>query len=102
MAETIFKSGMEGLDKKLDYIRSGENVVFRVKELEHFCFFSEEFLKEQILEGKHVIYICFGEEKSLTHFREGLTVHQIDPAVGFELFTPVSYTHLTLPTICSV
>ena len=38
---------MEGLDKKLDYIRSGENVVFRVKELEHFCFFSEEFLKEQ-------------------------------------------------------
>ena len=87
MAETIFKSGMEGLDKKLDYIRSGENVVFRVKELEHFCFFSEEFLKEQILEGKHVIYICFGEEKSLTHFREGLTVHQIDPAVGFELFT---------------
>lgn len=87
MAEHIFKSGMEGLDKKLDYIRSGENVVFRVKQLEYFRFFSEGFLREQILEGKKVIYIRFGAEKLLTEIQEGLTIHQLNPEIGFELFT---------------
>lgn len=87
MTEHIIKSGMAGLDKKLDYIRAGENVVFRVKQPEHFCFFAQEFLKEQIHEGKNVIYLRFGKKKRLTDIQEGLTVHQLDPTIGFELFT---------------
>lgn len=86
MEENRLKSGMEGLDQKLDYIRTGENVVFRVKQLEDFCFFSERFLREQIREGKKVIYLRFGKEKPLTELQEGLTVRQIDPSIGFELF----------------
>lgn len=87
MTDNIIKSGMEGFDKKLDYIRAGENVVFRVKELDHFRFFSEEFLKEQIQEGKNVIYLRFGRKNVLTDIQTGLKIHQLDPSIGFELFT---------------
>ncbi len=87
MAEDYIRSGMDGLDRKLDYIRSGENVVFRVKEPDHFRFFSEGFLKEQIAEGKKVLYIRFGKDEPLTKIRDGLEVRQVDPAEGFELFT---------------
>lgn len=87
MTEDFIRSGMEGLDKKLDYIRMGENVVFRVKQLEHFRFFSEGFLKEQIREGKKVIYLHFDKEETLTDILEGLVVRQMDPTIGFELFT---------------
>ena len=87
MTDNIIRSGMEGFDKKLDYIRAGENVVFRVKELDHFRFFSDEFLKEQIQEGKNVIYLRFGSKKVLTDIQTGLKIHQLDPSIGFELFT---------------
>ena len=87
MEDNTIRSGMEGFDKKLDYIRAGENVVFRVKELDHFRFFSEEFIKEQIQEGKNVIYLRFGRKKVLTDIQKGLKIHQLDPSIGFELFT---------------
>ena len=87
MEDNTIRSGMEGFDKKLDYIRAGENVVFRVKELDHFRFFSEKFIKEQIQEGKNVIYLRFGRKKVLTDIQKGLKIHQLDPSIGFELFT---------------
>ena len=62
MTDDFIRSGMEGLDKKLDFIRAGENVVFRVKQLQHFRFFSDVFIKEQIDEGKKVIYLRFGKQ----------------------------------------
>ena len=42
-----------------------------------------------------------------TDVREGLKIHSIDNHVDgisqtFSVYAPVSYTHLTLPTICSV
>lgn len=87
MTEEFIQSGMEGLDKKLDHIRKGENVVFRVKQLEHFRFFSDHFLREQLQEGKNVIYLRFGREEALAEEQEGLKLHQVDPSKGFELFT---------------
>ncbi len=87
MEEELIHSGMEGLDKKLDYIRAGENVVFRVKKLEHVRFFAERLINEQLCEGRRVLYLRFGREELLTDLPAGLIVHQVDPAEGFELFT---------------
>ena len=83
----LIRSGMTGLDKKLDFIRAGENVVFRVTQLQHFRFFSDVFLQEQLREGKKIIYLRFGSQEPLTDRTEGITIRQVDPRMGFELFT---------------
>ena len=87
MTEEFIQSGLEGLDKKLDHIRKGENVVFRVKQLEHFRFFADRFLKEQLQEGKNIIYLRFGREEALAEEQKGLRIRPADPSEGFELFT---------------
>ena len=87
MRKDLVRSGMEGLDKKLDYIRTGENVVFRVKKLEHVRLFSNHFIREQIHEGRKVIYLRYGREGALAEEQEGLVIQKADPRAGFELFT---------------
>ncbi|MDE6960644.1 MAG: hypothetical protein K2P27_07270 [Lachnospiraceae bacterium] len=87
MRKDLVRSGMEGLDKKLDYIRTGENVVFRVKKLEHVRLFSNHFIREQIHEGRKVIYLRYGREEALAEEQEGLVIQKADPRAGFELFT---------------
>ena len=87
MGNDYFKSGSEGLDKKLDYIRSGENVILRVTKIQDFCFFSGPFLKEQLREGRKVVYLRFGNHEPLTEYSEDFEIRQLDPSIGFEIFT---------------
>ncbi len=80
-------SGLTGLDQKLDYIRMGENVVFRVKHISYFSFFAERFLQQMGLEHKAVHYIALDKAPAFVQEESGVKIHQLDPSVGFELFT---------------
>lgn len=80
-------SGLTGLDQKLDHIRMGENVVFRVKHISYFSFFAERFLRRMEREKKTVHYIALDKLPSFAQEGSCLIIHQMDPSVGFELFT---------------
>jgi hypothetical protein len=80
-------SGLSGLDQKLDYIRMGENVVFRVKHIAYFSYFAEHFLEQMEREHRVVHYISLEKELPFAVEEEYVQVHSMDPSVGFELFT---------------
>ena len=41
-------SGIEGIDKALDYIRLGDNVVWQVSDIEEYAFFVESLARQAI------------------------------------------------------
>ncbi len=85
MAEYV-STGYEGLDQKLDNVRWGENVVFRIQSKQHFLYFSNAFLEQARKDGRTVHYIHFKQVDPLYYAQDGLEVHEVDPKVGFELF----------------
>ena len=51
------KSGIPGLDQALDQIRLGDNVVWRVSDLEEFRCFAGPFVEQARRDGRNIIYI---------------------------------------------
>ncbi len=87
MEDKKLNSGLPGLDKKLDYFRYGENIVYRVKHISHFTFFIERLLQQMEAEKKTVHYVTLSLEHPFDQGEECLQIHQMDPSIGFELFT---------------
>ena len=52
-------SGIPALDQALDYIRMGDNVVWRVSSLEEFKVFSDPFVEQAKKDGRKIIYFRF-------------------------------------------
>ena len=56
-----------------------------------------------IFEGKNQAYGAYRlRANSTKRHNVAMLIVVVIAAVGFSIPTPVSYTHLTLPTICSV
>lgn len=87
MEDKKLNSGLPGLDKKLDYFRYGENIVYRVKHISHFTFFIERLLQQMEAEKKTVHYVTLSLEHPFDQGEECFQIHQMDPSIGFELFT---------------
>jgi len=80
-------SGIEGLDKALDFIRFGDNVVWQVSDIEEYAFFAEKLARQAIKEKRNLIYIRFAQHKPLLKNQEGLKIIKLDANIGFESFT---------------
>ena len=52
-------SGLPGMDKLLDYIRMGDNVVWQVTTLDEFLYFARTFAAQSIADGRNLIYMRF-------------------------------------------
>ena len=48
-------SGLPGMDKLLDYIRMGDNVVWQVTTLDEFLYFARTFAAQSIADGRNLI-----------------------------------------------
>ncbi|MBR3494758.1 MAG: phosphoenolpyruvate synthase [Clostridia bacterium] len=59
------KSGIPGLDQALDQIRLGDNVVWRVSDLEEFRCFAGPFVEQAKRDGRNIIYIRFADHPEL-------------------------------------
>ncbi|MGN1276723.1 MAG: PEP/pyruvate-binding domain-containing protein [Floccifex sp.] len=80
-------SGLAGLDKKLDCVRCGDNIVFRVLDLEYFRFFARQFVFQSLHDQRDIHYIRFGEHKPMIEKIKNVFLHQLDPNEGFESFS---------------
>src|SRR5450830_1878684 len=81
------RSGVEGIDKALDFIRLGDNVVWQVSDIQEYSFFVERLARQAIKEKRNLIYIRFAQHKPLLKPQEGLKIIKLDTNAGFESFT---------------
>ncbi|MCD7956626.1 MAG: PEP/pyruvate-binding domain-containing protein [Lachnospiraceae bacterium] len=106
------KSGLSGLDRILDNIRLGDNVVWQVTDLSEYHFFVEPYIRQAIEDQRNLVYIRFAqhppifplpEEPELSKDCEvscilpegGIHVYRFDPEVGFEQFTVAIHDVIT-------
>ena len=57
------RSGVEGIDKALDSIRLGDNVVWQVSDIEEYSFFVEQLAMSAIKEKRNLVYMRFAHHK---------------------------------------
>ncbi|WP_405295283.1 PEP/pyruvate-binding domain-containing protein [Methanobrevibacter sp.] len=104
------KSGIPGLDKALDNIRLGDNVVWNVTNLNEFSYFVDPYVKQAKEDNRNLIYIRFANHSPLIEMtdedfklleieknnpdaefcmieRDGIKIYQVDPYKQFETFT---------------
>ena len=80
-------SGIPEMDKALDNIRLGDNVVWRVSDLSEFRLFMEPYVKQAIKDKRKIIYFRFaGHEPFITDSPEVKTI-KIPLTHRFENFT---------------
>ncbi len=80
-------SGIESLDKVLDHIRFGDNVVMQVTCLNDFKRIVQPFVAQAIAEQRNIIYIRFAKHQPLLKPQKGLKIYELSAKEGFETFT---------------
>jgi len=80
-------TGLAGLDEVLDGLRIGDNVVWRVSDLEDYRRFVPPFLDAAANAGRQVIYLRFGEHPPIIEQHPAVRTIRIDALGGFESFT---------------
>ncbi|WP_022760658.1 PEP/pyruvate-binding domain-containing protein [Butyrivibrio sp. AD3002] len=80
-------SGIPEMDKALDNIRLGDNVVFRVSELSEFKLFVDPYIEQAKKDNRNIIYFRFASHEPLVEdCPEVKTIH-IPLSHRFETFT---------------
>jgi len=88
-------SGLNGVDKVLDGLRTGDNVVWQVRNVNSYINFVRPFARFSKLSGRRLIYMRFADHPPLLNPEEYSAVYEIDPLSGFEHFTAAVYNIVT-------
>ena len=88
-------SGIPQMDTHFDNIRLGDNVVWRVDELEQFKLFMKPYVKQAIADGRNLIYFRFATHEPLLEEQEGLKIINVELNHRFENFTVEIREHIT-------
>jgi pyruvate, water dikinase len=92
---TIVSTGIEGLDAILDGLRIGDNVVWRVDDIEDYRRFVEPFVAAASAQGRQIIYLRFGHHDALVPEGPGIRTVRLEAQGGFETFTVQVYQLIT-------
>jgi hypothetical protein len=81
-------TGLAGLDEVLDHLRIGDNVVWRVSDLDDYRRFVLPFVNAAARSGRRIIYLRFGEHAPVIDAQHpSVQTIRIDALGGFESFT---------------
>ena len=86
MVERI-STGISSLDRILDYLRWGDNVVWQVDEIEDYRYFVKPFINQALSQNRKVVYMRFGEHPAITEPGGNVKVYNLDASSGFEAFS---------------
>ena len=81
------ESGIPEMDQALDNIRLGDNVVWRVEDLDDFKLFMEPYLKQAIKDKRNIIYFRFAEHAPLIEDTPKVHTIHVPLSHRFETFT---------------
>ena len=80
-------TGIEGLDKIIDGLRMGDNVVWQIENINDYKKLAEAFVKSAIREKRRLVYMRFGHHDPLFAQDAGLKIYTLNPDDGFEGFS---------------
>ena len=80
-------SGIPQMDERFDNIRLGDNVVWRVDDLEDFKLFVKPYVEQAIKDKRNLIYIRFASHEPFFEETEGLKIVNVELSHRFETFT---------------
>jgi len=88
-------SGLSGLDNILDGLRTGDNVVWQVRNIESYSAFATPFAYLARTSGRRLVYMRFAGHPPLFKPEDCSALYDIDPLEGFEHFTSIVYNIIT-------
>ena len=80
-------SGIPEMDKALDNIRLGDNVVWRVSGLDEFHLFVDPYLEQAIKDHRNIIYVRFASHPPITEGHPEIKTVHIELSHRFETFS---------------
>lgn len=81
-------SGIPALDRVIEGLRLGDNVVWQVDGPENYLKVARPFVKQALQEGRTTVYVRFAPHESLFFPPQaGLEVAEVDPRPGFDSFS---------------
>ncbi|WP_409525632.1 PEP/pyruvate-binding domain-containing protein [Nitrincola sp. MINF-07-Sa-05] len=86
-SEQVVSTGISGLDQILSGLRIGDNVVWRVEDIDDYRRFVTPFVAAAVAQGRSIIYLRFGHHSPLVEEGQGVRVVRVDALRGFEAFT---------------
>ncbi len=86
MDKGTVSSGVAELDKVIQCLWYGDNVVWQVDDLEDYIYFSEKFIEQSLKDKRRCVYIRFAPHRPVLSPTEGLDIIEVDPAMGFDHF----------------
>ena len=86
-------TGIEGLDRIIQYLRVGDNVAWQIDSLADYMYVANRFVMGIARAGKRIVYIRFGNHEEVVD-ADGLAAsganvkkYELDPHIGFETFS---------------
>ncbi len=80
-------TGIKGLDKILDDLRWGDNVVWQVESIKEYQKLVLPFVRQALDQQYPVVYMRFGQHPPLLETDPHIKVYQLDANLGFEAFS---------------
>ena len=87
-------SGFPALDQAVDYIRMGDNVVWRVSGLSEFSRFADPFVEQAKKDGRKIIYFRFASHPELVPECPEVKRIIVPLSHRFETFTVEIHRHI--------
>jgi len=88
-------SGIESLDRMVDGLRTGDNVVLQVDNIDDYRLFVTPFVHRALSERRKVVYLRFAGHRPLIENEPGVITHTLDAYSGFETFSTQAYHLIT-------
>ena len=91
--EIRISTGIEALDRTLDYLRPGDTVTWQMAGIGDFVFIATQFVTSVALTGRRIVYLRFSRHPEVVATealaRRGANIRQydLDATVGFETFS---------------
>ncbi|MFA7177896.1 MAG: phosphoenolpyruvate synthase, partial [Smithellaceae bacterium] len=80
-------SGISGLDKILNYLQMGDNVVWQVDHIEDYKKFVDPYVEQALADRQRLVYMRFANHPALLEARPGIKICQLNANSGFESFS---------------
>ncbi len=90
-----FSTGLKGLDRILDGLRIGDNVVWNINSIRDYRFFVGPFVRNALREEKKIVYMRFGQHDPLVNAGPNVIVYKLDAYRGFESFAARVHSIIT-------
>ncbi len=79
-------TGLPSLDRVLRGVMAGDNIVWRVDDIEDYAALVTPYARAAVRAGRRLVYLRFASHRPLLSADDGAEVHELRPEAGFETF----------------